>query len=195
MKILVIIFLFAIVAGCFSKKRDNLELEYGVFNQTFSQLEPTSCLYQNEYLYTNDSAFSREQKQFIKKYLSNKNIDTINLNFKHIELFFLKDSIKKIKYPEYKDKETTKLNIEKINGNSKAILVLASDTLFMNRMNFNKKIELSRVLFNSQRTKAIYEISTIFNENLAYNKYLVYSNLKNGAWYVYKAERRNYEQP
>ncbi len=191
MKKLIIIFSLIMLTACISKNTENIEQEYGVLNQTFSQLKPTSSLYRDEFFYSDNFIFSKNQKEFIKSYLFSKNIDTNNLDFRRLELLMIKDSLREIRHPKYGSKSKKKLDINKINRKTPIIIVSETDTLFKDRSVFRSKIKLSRVLFNRQHTRAIYKILAFDNYAKAYHSFVIYSNFKNGAWYIYKAERLN----
>ncbi len=188
MKKLIIIPILIILTACIPKQNDDIEQEYGVLNQTFSQLEPTKLLYRYVTIPFRDSGYSESQKQFIDNYLSLRNIDTTSFNTYHSKLVFIEDSFREIRYPEYGKKSKKKVNVNKFNSNSKTIILLDTDTLFEGRMKYWTKIELSRVLFNKQHTKAIYDIFATNYLHKTFNRRRIYANYKNGAWYIYKTE-------
>ena len=187
---LLLVFLTFITLGCKNKsnvlKNDviNENLEYSVYNQTLSLLGenilfnnfdiPTSKEFDAEIF--NERYPIKNKKELFER-IKNEKIDTSKISLSRIEFLILPDSLTK-----NGDLKSKVLKLDKINHPKGVILIKENDSI--RRLDFFiKSIELSRVVFNSDHTKATFEVG-IIRGKMNGKGYKIKCELRNGAWVI-----------
>lgn len=161
-------------------------LEYSVYNQTLSlfgenilfnktnNLEPFNNSFENFIFNRN---FDIKDKSKLFERLKKERIDTANISLSKIEFLILPDSLTK-----KGDLKSKPLKFKRINYPYGTILINSKDSIRKLGF-FIKYIELSRIIFNDNKTKAEFEIGIIRGKMNGHG-YKLKCELKNGTWII-----------
>ncbi len=187
-KLIILILLTNIFYSCSlnKKRKDN---DYDVINQIlmkYGSLRVCICDYIELPDYWRDGWYpikrTNEEKKEIIKLLKRRKINTENINLTHYKLLLIRDSIRGFKYPGFRSKKAIKLDLDKMIIPKNCILYQSNSVL--NKPNIReKRITLTRVLFNKNHDKAVFGISFYFSGLDGYG-FTIFAELKNGTWII-----------
>ncbi|MFC2092343.1 hypothetical protein ACFLSV_00445 [Bacteroidota bacterium] len=187
MKNFTIIILFTVLISCADNNKNsttNLADDYTVYNQVLPQLGVFElCLDCPNDVYLSKYNYDSIETKNILEFMINKGIDTNNNSIKEICILAIGDSLHKFKYKGFESKESIKVDLNKINPKPKCLLVTWDSIPFNKNKYSPDQITLSRVLFNKDKTKAVFSIGMSRGSLWGRQDHIFVEN-KDGKWII-----------
>lgn len=182
-----IIILFSVLISCADNDKNstkNLADDYTVYNQVLPQLGVFElCLDCPNDVYLDKYNYDSIETKNIMEFMIKKGIDTNNISIKEICILAIGDSLHKFKYKGFESKESIKVDLNKLKPKPKCLLVTWDSIPFNKNKYSPDQITLSRVLFNKDKTKAVFTLG-IIRGSLWGHGYDIFVEYQNGEWIV-----------
>ena len=187
MKYFTIIILLTVLISCVDNNKsstNNLADDYTVYNQVLPHLGVFKlCLDSPSDLYLDKYSYDSIETSNIMKLMTKKGIDTNNISIKEICILAVGDSLIKFKYKGFESKESIKVDLNKLKPKPKCLLVTWDSIPFNKNKYTPDNIILSRVLFNKDKTRAVFSLG-IIRGPLWGHGYHVFVEYQDGEWII-----------